>query len=794
MKVSVNWLKTLVDTDLNADEIAVKLTMAGLEVEEASPVAADFTKIVVAEVKTVAPHPDADKLRVTTVDAGTGESLQIVCGAPNVAAGMRVPCALVGARLPGLEIKAAKLRGVASNGMLCSARELGLSDDHGGLLPLAGDAPIGMDIRQYLDLDDIVLTLKMTPNRGDCLSMFGVARDLAAVLGVTARLPMTEAVKADADVSRTVAISVPDECGIYVGRVITGINARAATPDWMKRRLERAGFRTISPLVDVTNYLTLERGRPMHAFDNDKLEGGIDVRFSRAGEEMNLLNQQHVVLQPDMLLITDARGPVAMGGVMGGLESSVTDDTTAIFLEAAWFNPDVIQGKTRTLGINSDAAFRFERGVDPVSARDGIEYATRLVLELCATPDTKVGPVTETRGNLPVRKQVTVRPARVNALIGLPIETPRMVDILKRLNCTVHIDAAGKDGALQVTPPSYRFDLNIEEDFAEEVARIHGYENVPALPPRASVAATPQSDAMRSRARLRRTCVALGYQEVINYSFVAEEWETGLMGNATPVPLANPIASHMSVMRTDLLGGLIDSLRHNLNRGETRQKLFEVGRCFLGAEATLECQPERLAGIAYGTRQPEQWSASKSEQADFFSVKGDLEMLLEGIPAHFEPLSHTALHPGRSAAILVGEKTIGWIGELHPKWQQHFELPLAPVAFSVNVDALLALPPVAYQPISRMQAVRRDVAFLVDDKVSYEAIRGCFWRLKAPSVVDFDLFDFYRGPNLENGKKSLAFRIVMQDTERTLTDIECDQVVASFVEVMSQEFGATLRK
>ncbi|MEI6737558.1 MAG: phenylalanine--tRNA ligase subunit beta, partial [Pseudomonadota bacterium] len=460
MKVSVSWLKELVAVDLSVEEIAHKLTMAGLEVEEQTPVAAEFEKIVVAEVKTVAPHPNADKLRVTQVDAGTGALLQIVCGAPNVAVGMRVPCALAGAKLPGLEIKRATLRGIESNGMLCSARELGMSDDHIGLLALAPDAPIGQDIRKYLDLDDVVLTLKMTPNRGDCLSMIGVARDLAAITGAELRLPRSQAVATNGTQQRPVKISAPDACGQYLGRVITNIDACATTPEWMRCRLERAGFRSISPLVDITNYLTIERGRPMHAFDNDKLVGGIDVRFPKAFESMTLLNAQHIDLQPDMLLITDENGPVAMGGVMGGLESSVTESTTNIFFEAAYFNPDAIQGKTRTLGINSDAAFRFERGVDPASALDGIEYATELTMAICGTPQTSVGPITMALGVLPVRAPVKVRRLRLQALIGMSIDHAEILRIFARLNCKVSEE--GKSGAIEVIPPSYRFDLNIE--------------------------------------------------------------------------------------------------------------------------------------------------------------------------------------------------------------------------------------------------------------------------------------------------------------------------------------------
>ncbi len=790
MKVSVNWLKQLVDTKLTLDEISHALTMAGLEVEETTPVAAAFDKIVVAEVKTVNPHPNADKLRVTEVDAGTGALLQIVCGAPNVAVGMRVPCAMVGAKLPGLEIKAAKLRGVDSNGMLCSARELGLSDEHEGLLPLAADAPIGQDIRQYLDLDDVYLTLKLTPNRGDCLSMFGIARDFAAVTGGKLNLPATPAVAATSTDSRSVKIAAPQACGQYLGRVISGINAKAITPDWMKRKLERAGFRSISPLVDITNFITLERGRPMHAFDLDKLKGGINVRFPHAGEEMNLLNAQHVVLKPDMLLITDEAGPVAMGGVMGGLESSVTDATTSVLFEAAYFDPDVIQGKTRELGINSDAAFRFERGVDPASARDGIEYATRLTLDICGTPNTKIGPVSEAVGELPVRAAVRVRATRVRAMIGVPIATTEMVDCLKRLQCAV----ATEGEILSVTPPSYRFDLNIEEDFTEEIARLYGYEKVPATPPKSSVPILAIPEGRRTRASLRRHSAHLGYQEVICYSFIPAQWELDFAGNAAPIKVANPIASHMSVMRSSLLGGLVDALKVNLNRGEMRVKLFEVGRCFETADATMTAQPERLAGLAYGARHAEQWGEDKAEKTDFYVIKGDVEALLSGTNATFASVSHPALHPGRAAQILVDGVRVGVVGELHPKLQQAYDLPQSPIVFELNLAALLVSDALRYQATSKMPAVRRDIALLFSDNTPVQAIIDTIKAQNLPLVNDFALFDVYAGKNLDAGRKSLAFRIVMQDTEKTLTDSESDAVVSQIVKVLGDKFDASLRK
>ena len=794
MKVSVNWLKELVKVDLTADEIAHALTMAGLEVEEAHPVAAKFDKIVVAEVRSTAQHPNADKLRICEVDAGTGSILQIVCGAPNVAPGLKVPCALVGASLPMadgkiLDIKAAKLRGVDSNGMLCSARELGMSEDHAGLMILPLDAPVGANIREYLDLDDVVLTLKMTPNRGDCLSMVGVARDLAAVKEAVLNVPVVTQVPAS--ITDTLAVQLTDDaaCGHYCGRVIRGIDAKAQSPTWMVRRLERAGFRSISPLVDITNYLTLERGRPMHAFDLDKLQGSIDVRFARNGEALDLLNDQHVELSADTLLICDKGGPIALGGVMGGKSTMVSESTTNVFFEAAFFDPAAVQGKTREYGLNSDAAHRFERGVDFASAREGIELATRLTLEICGG---QAGPVTEALGTLPKRNQVCVRATRAAKLIGMPVDIAEMDRIFARLQCQPFQAELGD--ALMVTAPTWRFDLNIEEDFIEEVARIRGYEQLPAIPPVSSIPMLPVAEALVSRSTLKRRMAALGYQEIVTYSFIPEEWEADFAGNETPVRVANPIANHMAVMRTQLLGGLIETLKTNLNRGESRLQIFEIGRCFLADAASFEAQPERIAGLHYGSRLPEQWGEEKGVRSDFFTLKGDLESLLNSPSLRFERSAHPALHPGRSAAVWLNGIEIGVLGELHPRWQQKYDFPAAPVYFELVTAPLLVQSAPRFKSLSRMQATRRDIAVVVDDGVSAAAMNEAVMPILGPLVTEFALFDLYRGSSLDSGKKSVAFRVLMQDTDRTLTDDEADAKVRTIVEVLSSKFGATLRK
>ncbi len=785
MKVSVAWLRELVATDLPVERIAHVLTMGGLEVEEVAPVAGTFTGIVVAHVKSVAPHPNADKLRVTEVDAGTGETLQIVCGAPNVAAGQKVPCALIGAKLPGFDIKKAKLRGVESNGMLCSARELGLSDDHAGLLVLPGDAPVGRDVRDYLGLDDSVLTLKLTPNRGDCLSMVGIARDFAALAGLPASLaPVPEAPVAIED-ARPVRLSAPTACTHYFGRVIRGLDTRARTPDWMARRLERAGLRPRSPLVDITNYVMLERGQPMHAFDHAKLKGGIDVRWMAPGEQLQLLNDQWAESIPNLLAIADESGPVALGGVMGGAGTMVTDATTDVFFEAAYFTPEAVQGRAKQLQLSSDAAYRFERGIDPQGTRAALERATQLTLDICGG---QAGPVTQAQGESPVRPRVRVRPARVRSLLGYDIPDAFVRESLERLAC--HVEAAG-DG-LAVTPPSWRHDLAIEEDFVEEVARIHGYEHVPAHAPRSSVPMLLAAEGIRSRLDLKLACADLGYQEVINYSFVSSAWEEDFAGNGAPVRLANPIASTMDVMRTTLVGGLVQAVLANLNRDEARTRLFEIGRCFIAEGPSEAEQPERLAAITFGGRLPEQWGEAV-RAADFYDAKGDLEAIAGSAGLEFVAGTHPACHPGRCARVLSGGRDIGIVGELHPRLQQKYDLPGPPVFFEIETAVLLSGRAPRFSGISRMPTVRRDLAVLVDETVPAGRILATL-RAAAPACVrEIEVFDQYRGKGIEDGRKSLAFRVVMQDTDRTLTDAEVEEIVGSIRRLLTEQYKAQPR-
>jgi len=785
VRVSLAWLKELVEVAMPADRLAHALTMGGLEVEEVDAVAPAFSGIVVAQVKKVSPHPNADKLRVTEVDAGTGELLTIVCGAPNVAEGQKVACALVGARLPAMEIKRAKLRGVESSGMLCSARELGLADDHSGLIVLPDDAAIGADVREALALDDTIFTLKLTPNRGDCLSMHGIARDAAAITAARLRLPEAPAIASAIGDARAIRISEARGCGRYFGRVVRGIDAAARTPAWMARRLERAGLRPIHPIVDITNYVMLERGQPMHAFDHAKLKGAIDVRLMRPGERVTLLNGQAVDYQPGLLAITDDSGPVGLAGVMGGLDSMVGANTTDVFFEAAFFHPEAVQGKARALGLTSDAAYRFERGVDFAATRAALERATALALEICGG---RPGPVTDALGELPARDPVTVRPKRVRELLGYPIDDREMVEILRRLACEPAFDG----NAITATAPSWRFDLAIEEDFVEEIARIHGYEHVPADPPRSSVPMLPLAEGERDRFALRHALAARGYQEVVNYSFVAEDWERDFGGADAPVRLANPIAAPMSVMRTTLLGALMQTLRANLNRGAERVRIFEIGRCFEAATADPAVQPERIAALACGSRAPEQW-AEKRAPLDFYDAKGDLERLAGTRRLEFAAATHPACHPGRCASVRLDGAAIGIVGELHPRLQQKYELGEPAVLFEVLTEPLLQGDFPRFGGLSRMPAVRRDVAFTVAEGVPAGSILAAVRGLVPGFVREVEVFDMYRGKGVEPGQKSLALRIVMQDTDRTLTDSEVEAVVASVKGLLEEKFQARPR-
>ncbi len=784
MKFSENWLRTLVDTKLSSEELAHLLTMAGLEVESLESVAPAFNNVVVAEVLEIVKHPNADKLNVCQVNVGEAQPLTIVCGAANVAVGVKVPCARIGAVLPGdLVIKQAKVRGIESFGMLCSDKELGLAVESQGLWLLPGDAPVGKALREYLDLDDNIFTLKLTPNRSDCSGMVGVAREVAALTG--GALKQLDIPTQPVALSEQLPVKVADAvaCPLYCGRLVRNVNAAALTPAWMLRRLERSGLRAINAVVDITNYVMLEMGQPMHAFDVAKLSGGIVVRKALKGESLTLLNDQTVALDEEVLVIADEKRTLAIAGVMGGQGSGVGTATQHVFLESAFFVPDSIAGKARRFGLATDSSFRFERGVDFSATRQALERATQLLLEICGG---SAGAISEVRGQLPARLPIRLRRARVARVLGIPLDDIQITTLLRRLQ----LGCEAKGDYYLVTPPSFRFDLSIEEDLIEELARLFGYDNIPAQVPQAALIMLPNSESQRPLARIRQMLVARDYQEIVSYAFVEEQVERELCGNDQPVALQNPIASNLAVMRSSLIGGLVGALRFNLNRKQTRVRLFEAGACF--AKVNNEyVQKQRLSGLAYGAAQPEQWGAA-AQPVDFYDVKADVEAFFAPQVLRFVPAIHPALHPGRSAQIYCGEQTVGWIGELHPHWQQQYDLVQPAVWFEIELDALTQAHVPRMSEINKFLPARRDLAVLVDEAVAVQALLDAMRQVSDHYVVEVALFDLYRGKGLGEGKKSLAFRVLLQDTQKTLTDIEIDQCIARLVAVL-QQHGAQLR-
>jgi phenylalanyl-tRNA synthetase beta chain len=810
MQFPESWLRTFVDPKLSTDELSHALTMAGLEVEGLAPVAPPTTKIVVGQVLEVAKHPNADKLHVCQVDAGTGETLTIVCGAPNVSPGIKVPVALVGAELPPAEaggapfaIKLSKLRGVESQGMLCSARELKLSEDHSGLLILPADTPIGQDIRQTLNLDDTVFEIKLTPNKADCLSVFGVARETAAITGAPLHALDMPPVAVSINEILPVKVLAPDLCGRFSGRVIRGVNAHAKTPHWMVERLERSGQRSISALVDISNYVMLELGRPTHVFDLDKIHGGIEVRWGKKGETLKLLNGNTVELDETVGVIADDHQVESLAGIMGGDSTAVSLETTNIYLEAAFWWPDSIRGRARRYSFSTDAAHRFERGVDFSTTVEHIERISKLILDICGG---NAGPVDDQTLNVPAREPVSMRVSRANRIIGVTIGAEEIAQIFARLGLTFTQDG----DTFSVTPPPYRFDIEIEEDLIEEVARIYGFEKIPARPPVAATEMRPTNETKRSMHVLRHAVAARDYAETVNFSFVDAEWEADFAGNTNPVKLLNPIASHLSVMRTTLFGSLISVLRYNLNRRADRIRVFEAGRVFLhdpaikAGELAIEGfdQPKMIGGLAYGPALEEQWGTKPLRTVDFFDVKGDVEALFAPVVPRFVKAEHPALHPGRSARIEIDGRAVGWIGDLHPRWMQKYDLPHAPVLFEIEAEALMqrALPVPSEVP--KFPPVRRDIAIVVDQKVEVQALIDELESARSEPackhVTRVALFDEFRPKSSTSGgldahEKSLAFRVTLQDTGGTLQDETVETAIKTMVERLARVHGARLR-
>jgi phenylalanyl-tRNA synthetase beta chain len=782
MQFSENWLRSFVMTKLNSAELSHALTMAGLEVEDEQPAGAVFSHVVIGEIVEAAKHPDADRLQLCKVNIGK-ELLQIVCGASNARVGIKVPCAQVGAELPGISIKQAKVRGVDSFGMLCSSKELGLSAETDGLLELPADAPIGTDIREFLSLNDNLLTLKLTPNRADCLSILGIARDVAAITGDTLIGTNLHPCLTESTQTKSVKVTATDACPAYFGRVIENVNAKAATPDWMIRNLERSGIRSISVIVDITNYVLLELGQPMHAFDLAKISGDINVRFANANEEIKLLNDTEIKLKADDLVIADNSGAIALAGIMGGEPTSVTDSTTSIFLESAFFTPDAIAGKARRLGLSTDSSYRFERGVDFGNTKNALERATGLILQLCGG---KAGAITEAVSKLPARNTVTLRYARLISVLGINISQAEVAKILTQLG----FEFTEKDDVFAVKAPTYRFDIAREEDLIEEIARLHGYDKIPATAPQAALNMLPAPEAALNLAWARDVMVNQGYQEIINYSFVDESWEKDLLGNANPIKLKNPIASNLSVMRSGLWGGLLDTLTYNLNRKQERAMLFEIGASYHLTESGF-IEVTRLGALFYAASRPEQW-ASATNDVDFYDVKAHVDALTHGA-AEYKNEAHVALHPGQSARVYLHGKAIGWLGKLHPKWQQHYNLAKNTFLFELETAPILATAVAKYTEVSKFLPNRRDIAVIVDANIPVQAIVNAVKEARIKLLHEIQLFDLYQGKGVPENQKSLAFLILMQDTNKTLLDAEADNVMAELLKLLQDKFGATLR-
>lgn len=807
MQFPESWLREFCDPPISTAELAELLTMSGMEVEETRPAAPPFTGVVVGRLLAVERHPNADRLNVCQVDAGTGKTLNIVCGAPNVRAGIKVPCALVGAELPPADdgkadgqpftIKLGALRGVESQGMLCSARELRLSDEHGGLLILDESAPVGEDVRQHLNLDDTIFTLKLTPNLAHGLSVYGIAREVAALTGAALQTVSFAPVPVKHRDVLPVKVEAKDLCGRFSGRIVRGVDTRAKTPGWMVDRLARCGQRSVTALVDISNYVMFEFGRPSHIFDLDKIHGGLTVRWGRPGEALELLNGNRIEVDAGVGVIADDQAVESLAGIMGGEATAVSDATRNVYVEAAFWWPEAVAGRSRRYNFATDAGHRFERGVDPALTVAHIEHITQLIIDICGG---EAGPMDDHLLALPEPKPVTLRVERAAKVIGMPVTQEQCEGVMRRLGLSFTSEA----GRLHVTPPSWRFDLKIEEDLIEEVIRVIGYRMLPDAPPRAPVTPRAQPEARRGAGAIRHALAGLDYQETINFSFVEERWEQELAGNASPIRVLNPIASPLAVMRSSLIGSLVSVLRSNLARRASRVRVFEVGRVYRRDERAVDGdvtvaglqQPLRIAALAWGPVDSLQWAA-KERAVDFFDLKGDVEALLAPRRPSFEPTQHPALHPGRSAQVLVDGRVAGVIGELHPRWRQAYELPSAPVLFELDAALLQERDVPAFRAIPRQQAAWRDVALVADDAVTHAGLMQVIMASGAGLVRAARLFDVYRpaagSADLQPGERSLAVRLELLDEEATLTDERIEAAVADVLANLNQRLGVRRR-
>jgi phenylalanyl-tRNA synthetase beta chain len=792
MKFSEKWLREWVDPPVPTEGLVEQLTMAGLEVDSVEPAGAVIDGVVVGEVLSVEPHPDADKLRVCQVSAGADEPLQVVCGAPNVAAGGKYPLAMIGARLPGdFKIKKSKLRGVASHGMLCSARELGLGDAHEGLMVLPDELVTGVVLHEALDLDDTLIEIDLTPNRGDCLGVEGVAREVGTLTRSPVSPVVIEDVEASIDDTFPVEVQEPEACPRYLGRVLRGVNPCATTPLWMQERLRRSGLRSIDPVVDVTNYVLLELGQPMHAFDLARLSGAIEVRHAKQGERLTLLDEREVELDDRTLVIADRDRALAIAGVMGGIDSGVQAGTTDIFLECACFAPEVIAGKARKYAMHTDSAHRFERGVDPFLQHRAMQRATRLLLDIAGG---QAGPVIEVSApeQLPERACITLRKERIERVLGMLPESGEVADILGRLGMAVDADDAG----WQVTPPTYRFDIAIEADLIEEIGRVYGYDRLPLQPMAGALEIQPLPETQVSLLQVTDVLIARGYQEAVTYSFVDPGFQSAVNPDMEAIALANPISTEMSVMRTSLWPGLLGAAAHNLKRQRPRLRLFECGLRFYRQDNEIK-QDIVIGGVLAGSRNPEHW-ASASESVDFFDIKGDVEAVvaLTGRTEEFRFIAatHPALHPGQCAEIRCQDRHAGWVGRVHPTLAEQYDLDATTVVFQLEFAALEEGRQSRFSSISRYPSIRRDLAVVVGESIPVDRLCQVVREAAGDLLQELVIFDVYQGKGIEIGRKSIAFGLILQDSSRTLTDKDTEALVTRVTGSLEETIGATLRE
>lgn len=791
MRVAVSWLRDWVDIQESAEVLAERLTMAGLEVDEVLLAAPPFTGVVVGEVLETQPHPNADRLTVCKVNTGAGAE-SIVCGAQNVRAGLKVAVAEPGAQLPGgMKIRATQLRGVASNGMICSGKELGLSDDHDGIIELPIEAPVATPLRDYLDLDDTLIEVALTPNRGDCFSMVGVARELAVALNQPFKGQSPIEVAASQDERYGAHLDAAAACPRFVSRIIRGVNPSSESPPWLRERLRRVGLRPIHPVVDITNYVMMETGQPLHAYDLNKLQGDIRVRMGRGDEPLTLLDGREVSVDADVLAITDERGPIALAGIMGGASTAVDDATVDVLLEVAWFHPDAIAGRARRFALHTDASLRFERGVDPEGQVRVMERATQLLLEIAGG---EPGPVvnTEVPNHLPQREPVSLRHQRLERVLGTSVPQDRVIETLEALGMTVQ----QQGDSYAVVAPGFRFDIAIEEDLIEEIARIIGYDNIPSTPGAgaANVAAVTETRVPSDAAA--DVLVARGYREIITYAFIDTTADAVFADSDENILLANPISADLAAMRRSLLPGLLRTAQENIARQQNRLRLFEVGNCFLKVADGVK-ETGVLAGFASGPRLPEHWD-NTAQATDLFDIKADIEAILaltgRTDELVFHPANRDVLSPGRTARIHLGDRAIGWLGALHPATASRWDLDDAAIVFELDLEEAFSAEIPRYSAFSKFPSVRRDIAVVVDESVAAGALVAAARRAGGELLQEVLVFDLYRGSNIDSSRKSIALGLILQDTSRTLIDEDADVALAEIVSHLQTELGATIRK